>query len=257
MSKPAEEPSIESLIGALREESVKVDGATRERIRVRLADGVLAQVLGLSFLPVLFRSRLARLGAFAKTKAFAVALALPIGAALGASGHALVVNRAPAATVQVAAVAPKLTAASVVTPAANEPATSETPALAASKPEPPTKASASAHLLGAHTRSVPWSMNVYKPLNRELTLLEKARTLLSDGDAAGTLKLLKQHQWRYPKSSMEQERQSLYIKALVLAGRRVEARAKALAFVRRFPHSTLRSSVEKSIQSMQSNASIP
>lgn len=250
MSKPAEQPSIEALIGALRDDAVKVDGATRERIRLRLADGVLAQVIGAAFLPLLFRSRLARLGTFAKTKAFAVAVALPIGVALGASGHALVVNRAPTApTVQVAPPASKLAA-----PRTSEPAPAETAVAVASKPEPPTKAAAPAALLGARAHSVAWHMNVYKPLNRELTLLEKARTLLSDGDAAGTLALLKQHQGRYPKSSLEQERQSLYIKALVLAGRRVEARAKALAFVRRFPHSTLRSSVEKS---MQSSPSIP
>lgn len=235
MSKPFEDPSLESLVGVLRSDLVKTEDATRDRISARLASGVLTQMFASTVLPSFFQR------AVFKSKAFAVAVALPAGVAIGASGHAwLMSHRAvhePAATpVPVAAaVAP---AVAIVAESAPAPvAVSEE---VAAPSAPPT----------ARARWQPAAITSSKAFNRELSQLEKARTLLSKNQVDATLVLLRAHEARYPQSALEQERQALFIKALVAADKRVEARARASTFARRFPKSTLRSSIEKAIASI-------
>jgi hypothetical protein len=247
MSNPTEEPSLDSLVGALRSDVVKVDSAARERIHGRLSAGVLTQLFGSALLPVFLQNGLVKSTTFAKTKAFAVAVALPAGIAIGASGHAwyahqqpprepvaqVAAARLPAALESKPAAAPIAAAPSAVQPA--EPVTS-----AASSAPPPAGVRSSA-------KAARWS---FRPLNRELSLLEKARTLLSEGKTEATLALIAQHQQRYPRSTLDQERRALHIKALIAANRTIEARKRAITFVRSYPNSTLRSSVEKSVASI-------
>jgi outer membrane protein assembly factor BamD (BamD/ComL family) len=87
-------------------------------------------------------------------------------------------------------------------------------------------------------------------LERELLLLEQARTRLSEGHAQATLDLLRAHRGQYPGSALAQEREALAVKALVAAGRAQEARQLADAFVQRFPGSVLRSSVENAVRTI-------
>jgi hypothetical protein len=235
MSQPSDETSIESLIGALRTDVVEPGGAARQRIGARLAVGVMAELFASAWLASFLQSGVLR------SKAFVVLMTLPVGIAIGALGHAWVVSHhvvpehaapmAPAvnhATLVVeggAPVAPVAPAAPIVTPV-----------VAPAEP-------ASAPVRVPRPRLAP-------PLhagNRELSQLEKARTLLSDGHAAATLALLNSHFARYPRSALEQERQALYVKALVAADRMAEARKRAAVFVRRFPRSTLRGSVESAV----------
>jgi len=238
MSKPFEEPSLDSLVGVLRADVVKTDGATRERIHTRLATGVLAQLFGSALLPSFLQNGLVKSQAFAKTKAFAVAVALPVGVAIGASGHAWFANRhvarEPAAQRVIATLPPPAVVQSASVP----------PPVSVSEPAAPPEASTAP---AARANPAAPVRNSWKALNRELSMLEKARTLLSAGHADETLALLAQHQRRYPYSALEQERQALYIKALVATDRMIEARTRAAFFVRSFPRSTLRGSVEKAV----------
>jgi hypothetical protein len=233
MSQPSDETSIDSLIGALRTDVVEPDGATRERISARLALGVMAELFASAWLASFLQNGLLR------SKAFAIALTLPVGILIGAVGHAWIVGPH---TVPVPVAAPTAPAVTRAAPPVVEKAAPAAPVAAVSvaAPEqtaPPLRPSR-AQL--APTRSLHAG-------SRELSQLEKARTLLSDGHATATLVLLRSHVARYPRSALEQERQALYIKALVAADQMVEARKRAAAFVRRFPKSTLRGSVENSV----------
>ncbi|HYP91501.1 MAG TPA: hypothetical protein VEQ59_25210 [Polyangiaceae bacterium] len=85
-------------------------------------------------------------------------------------------------------------------------------------------------------------------LERELSLLERARTRLSEGYAAAALDLLNAHRSSYPRSALTQEREALTVKALSAAGRADEAREAGEAFSRRFPKSVLRPSVDRATE---------
>jgi hypothetical protein len=184
----------------------------------------------------------------AKTKAFAVAVALPAGIAIGASGHAWYAQqhalREPVAQVAAAPLQAAVQSAPAVAPAAAEPVLAQpAEAVRAAAPSAPPAARAPR----SSAKAARWS---FRPLNRELSLLEKARTLLSEGKTEATLALIAQHQQRYPRSTLDQERRALHIKALIAANRTIEARTRAVSFVRSYPNSSLRSSVEKSVASI-------
>jgi hypothetical protein len=87
-------------------------------------------------------------------------------------------------------------------------------------------------------------------LERELTLLERARTRLSEGQPQSTLQLLSEHRLSYPSSALQQEREALTIRALTAAGRIAEARDRAARFVEAYPTSALRGSVERAVESI-------
>jgi hypothetical protein len=233
MANPSDEPSVESLLGVLRSDVAPIAVSARQRIGSRLESGVVAELVASSLAPS-FISR-----GLLHSKAFAVAVALPLGVAIGVGGHAWVTSR-HAAEEQAAR---KVELAAQPLPARE--LTPVLPAPVAPPPAPvPLDPPAPSRPPVFRVRSAPSSSKV---LNRELSQLEKARTLLSEGHAAATLSLLRAHQWRYPRSALEQERQALYIKALVAADRMAEARTRAAAFVRRFPKSALRGSVENAV----------
>jgi outer membrane protein assembly factor BamD (BamD/ComL family) len=87
-------------------------------------------------------------------------------------------------------------------------------------------------------------------LERELSLLERARTRLSEGQPQSTLQLLREHRLSYPRSALQQEREALTIRALMAAGRVAEARDRAARFVQAYPTSALRGSVERAVESI-------
>jgi hypothetical protein len=229
MSQPSDETSIESLIGALRTDVVEPGGAARQRISARLAVGVMAELFASAWLASFLQSGVLR------SKVFAVLMTLPVGIAIGALGHAWVVSH-HVVPEHAAPTAPAVNHAPLVVEGGAPVAPMATPVVAPAEP-------ASAPLGVPRPRLGP----PQHAGNRELSQLEKARTLLSDGHAAATLALLNSHFARYPRSALEQERQALYVKALVAADRMAEARKRAAAFVRRFPRSTLRGSVESAV----------
>jgi hypothetical protein len=87
-------------------------------------------------------------------------------------------------------------------------------------------------------------------LEHELSELEVARRALVQGDGATGLQTLLQHTERYPGSVLEQERDALTVKALVLSGRYDEARALGAGFRKRHPSSMLLDSVERALASI-------
>ncbi len=81
----------------------------------------------------------------------------------------------------------------------------------------------------------------------ERTLLEVARTALARDDTAGALQALRAHEARYASGRLVEEREALVVVALVHAGRRGEAEARAREFRARWPDSLLLPSVDAAL----------
>jgi hypothetical protein len=84
----------------------------------------------------------------------------------------------------------------------------------------------------------------------ERILLDDARAALAQGDAGGAIDRLDRHRRTYRVPLLGEERDALWIEALVKAGRYDEARARAAAFRRRSPHSLFASMVESALQAI-------
>jgi hypothetical protein len=87
-------------------------------------------------------------------------------------------------------------------------------------------------------------------LDAERALLDAARSALVGGDSDGALQLLERHAKAFPRPLLGEERDALFVQALVRAGRFDEARGRADAFRRSAPESLLRSAVESAIASI-------
>jgi hypothetical protein len=79
----------------------------------------------------------------------------------------------------------------------------------------------------------------FSDLRDENRLLRSAREALRAGDCARALEQLDAARAAFPSGELEQEREVLAIRALVAAGRRLEARDRARAFLDRHPSSPL------------------
>lgn len=84
-------------------------------------------------------------------------------------------------------------------------------------------------------------------LDAERSLLDVARRALAEGKPADALAPLVAHARRFPNGFLVEEREALAINALVGSERYEEARVRAAEFLRRFPGSLLRSSVEAAV----------
>ena len=81
-------------------------------------------------------------------------------------------------------------------------------------------------------------------LQEESRETREAREALRRGDAAGALGMLEQIRARHPGGVLVQEREALTIEALARSGRRAEASARAAAFLKAYPTSTLAEHVQ-------------
>jgi hypothetical protein len=232
-------PSLEPWLGALREDVEPMSETARYRVASRLASTALIASAGVAasktaglLRPGLLHSRL-----------FAVALSLPVGALVGAAGHAHWQRQAaPPVTVAAAPVistvaAPPSVAEMVEVPTMPPTAVEAAPAVASPPKRPPASPSVKA-------------AGEAPSLELELSLLERARTALSEGQPQGTLRLLGEHRLAYPSSALQQEREALTIRALMAVGRGAEARARAARFVEAYPTSALRGSVDRAVGSI-------
>lgn len=172
-------------------------------------------------------------GGSAATLAKACAL-VAAGAIAGAAGHAALA-RPPKSTI-----APLVVAAPPTTrPAAGAPP--PVPALAAVPIDAlPSATDAPVARPSPSTRDAERK----SALDAERTLLETARTALLRGDPTHALAALDEHRARFPRGQLTEERESLAVYALVAAGRKDDARARAEGFRRAFPTSLQRASVE-------------
>ncbi len=87
-------------------------------------------------------------------------------------------------------------------------------------------------------------------LAAERALLEIARTALARGQVEAALDAVQRHARRFPRGQLVEERESVWIQALVAGERSAEARQRAAEFRRRFPQSILRPVVEAAVRSI-------
>jgi hypothetical protein len=87
-------------------------------------------------------------------------------------------------------------------------------------------------------------------LSAERILLDEARTALAQGDTVRAIDRLDRHRRIFPVPLLGEERDAMWIQALVKAGRYDEARTRAAAFRRRAPDSIFSSMVESALESI-------
>ena len=87
-------------------------------------------------------------------------------------------------------------------------------------------------------------------LSAERILLDKARAALAQGDSARAIDLLERHRRSFPRPVLAEERDAMWIQALVKAGRYDEARARATTFRKRTPDSLFSSVVDSAMASI-------
>lgn len=84
-------------------------------------------------------------------------------------------------------------------------------------------------------------------LAREREHIDTARSALLHGNPAAATAALEAHAKHFAKGRLAEERESLWVQALVLAGRVPDARAKAAAFHRAYPNSLLGATVDAAL----------
>ncbi|MGH7434423.1 MAG: hypothetical protein ACRENE_01980 [Polyangiaceae bacterium] len=88
------------------------------------------------------------------------------------------------------------------------------------------------------------------PLRAEREVLDRARSSLSEGDAAGALALLDRHASEFPQALLAEEREALAVQSLVIAGRYDDARGRAARFRAAWPGSLFLPAVDASLASI-------
>jgi hypothetical protein len=91
-------------------------------------------------------------------------------------------------------------------------------------------------------------------LAAESALLDVARTALARGEADHALAATARHAAQFPNGALREEREALTVKALALAGRDSEARAKADRFRARYPGSVFGGAIDASLKSPDASA---
>ncbi|MEZ4410131.1 MAG: hypothetical protein R3A52_27190 [Polyangiales bacterium] len=85
-------------------------------------------------------------------------------------------------------------------------------------------------------------------LNAERAVLEIARTALTRGQSSAAIDALERHARRFPRGRMAPERESMWVQALVSAGRYDAAREHAARFRRSYPGSMLQPVVDAALR---------
>jgi hypothetical protein len=78
----------------------------------------------------------------------------------------------------------------------------------------------------------------------ELALLERAQLAATRNDHATVLVIAHEHEIRYPKGRLNEEREALRVRAMIGLGQLGEARQTAVRFHRSFPRSVLLSRLD-------------
>ncbi len=159
------------------------------------------------------------------------AIAFVLGGLAGAGLYAALAPAPPARIVYVDRVAPPALEA----PAATATATGATmPAPAASAAPAPATA----------------PLSRASQLSAERILLDEARAALTQGDPVRAIDRLERHRRTFPSPLLAEERDAMWIQALVKAGRYDEARTRAAAFQKQSPDSLFTSVVASAIDSI-------
>jgi hypothetical protein len=91
------------------------------------------------------------------------------------------------------------------------------------------------------------AVNTDATLAEERTLLEQARSALSRGKGTEALHAVAEHERRFARGLLTEERHSLRVHALQLAGRHDEAREQARKFREKYPQSILLPAIEEAL----------
>ena len=82
----------------------------------------------------------------------------------------------------------------------------------------------------------------------EATVLEHARLSLNGGDASAALADVQLHARRFPRGVLSEERDALWIRALLQGGERAQAERRAATFNRNYPSSVHADSVARALR---------
>ena len=244
---------LESLLSAERarpEPAAAVKSAVAAKVAATLGATALGGGVAVGVATAAAASASAKAGAGASVTAAAgagIALKVALGVLLGGviGGAIVAVTLPPRVIVQTrevgvevpgtgpsaaiaAATAPSTTI--VVSPVA--PSASVAPgAPSARPPSPPTSTSSpgSGSITGGHDVD----------LARERALVDRARSALARGDAAGAIGAAEEHRKAFPRGQLAEEREVVAIQGLAAAGRSEEAANRAGAFRKAYPSSLL------------------
>jgi hypothetical protein len=161
-------------------------------------------------------------------------LSAAVGAGGGAAGHAYYASKRPAPVVAAPVASPPPPASVTVAPV-----------------EPELAAPVESVAVIAPSASARAEQPVKSPssLRAERLLLETASAALMKGDHASAIAALKQHQARFPKGELAQEREVLLVQALKASGDGAAADQRAKDFKKKFPGSLQQDSVDKASKS--------
>ncbi len=84
-------------------------------------------------------------------------------------------------------------------------------------------------------------------LTAERSILDEANRALGAGQTAATFEALTRHAEAFPRGRLSEEREGLWLRALLAAGRRDEARARAVRFKQLYPRSMLLPALESAL----------
>ena len=118
--------------------------------------------------------------------------------------------------------------------------------LAVSDPPAPSPAHRPASIAAAPALPVP-ARAASRPSVSERELLERAVACLARRDAHCALTAVRAHAQLYAGGKLAEDREALWIEALVLAGDTAGARARTRAFLQAYPHSLYTAAVQRTL----------
>ncbi|HEY6560636.1 MAG TPA: hypothetical protein VI072_25330 [Polyangiaceae bacterium] len=110
----------------------------------------------------------------------------------------------------------------------------------------PVPVPASSPAVAAQAPAAVASVSVHDSLHEETDLLVRAQRELGGGRPDGALALLDEHERRFPRGSLAQERAAVRVLSLCRAGRALEARAHAQRFLEAAPRSPVAPRIRRS-----------
>ncbi|GAC1360477.1 MAG: hypothetical protein NVSMB47_13040 [Polyangiales bacterium] len=231
-------PPLDGAIRSLLDEASPLDPLPPDahaRLRDRLGSTLGAAAVGAGVASVGVQAKPVLASAWTAKTAWLVSAAFLLGGVVGAGGHALLHRSEAPAAVHTVYVERR-----VELPAA-PPAPSAAAAGSSVVPPPPVAATVTSGQQASHLPSSIAAPTVVKDtgLAAERALLEVARTALSRGDPLAALGSLVEHEKRFPRGQLSEEREALYVQALAQSGRRSEAKLRAERFRSRWPASML------------------
>jgi hypothetical protein len=116
----------------------------------------------------------------------------------------------------------------------------------AQEPVPPAAAVAPAETLLPRAKS---AVSRHDTAIEELALLEHAQLAAAHNDHGEVLVIARDHEARYPKGRLSEEREALRVRAMIGLGQLSEARQTAARFHRNFPRSVLLSRLDDMLAS--------